>query len=73
MPVVNRILEEHNEGNILIVWHAAVGQVYVGHVLGIPSSRARTIQLDNGGVTVGRLDGSKVELLTISGRDVSVP
>lgn len=70
VPAVERILEKHSEGNVLIVWHAAVGQVYVGHLLGIPPARARTITLDNGGVTVGRLDGTSVKLLSICGHEI---
>lgn len=66
VPAVDRLLQQHLEGDVLIVWHAAVGQVFVGHLLGIPSHRAREVQLDNGGVTVARLQGAKAELETVN-------
>ena len=57
LPAVNCLLEKHTDGNILIVWHAAVGQVYLGHLLGLPHRRARELHVDNGGVSVVRLVG----------------
>ncbi len=36
VPAVEKILAEYSAGNILIVWHAAVGQVFLGHVLNLP-------------------------------------
>jgi broad specificity phosphatase PhoE len=66
IPAVQSILDKHAAGNGLIVWHAAVGQVYVGELLGLPAARARDIEWHTGGVTIVDVNQPRPKLLTLN-------
>lgn len=52
LPAVERLLAQDADGDTLIVWHSAVGQVYLGELLGLQASAARGLRLDNGGISL---------------------
>lgn len=51
-PVFAELIERHDGGAIGVVSHHAVCRVWLAGLLGLPPSRARTITLDNGGISI---------------------
>lgn len=49
---MEQILAAHDGESILVVTHHIVGRVYLASLLGLPSSKARLVSLDNCGVSV---------------------
>ena len=66
VPAIQRLIREHNEGNLIVVTHNIVARVYVAHVIGTPVARARTIRQDNGGITIVSIHDGKESLVTLN-------
>jgi broad specificity phosphatase PhoE len=66
---LERIIEEHEGENILIVTHGGVIGQIIGEILGIPQGRKVPVRLDNCSLTVIKVDGNRRALLAIN--DVS--
>ena len=66
VPAVERLIRDQPTGNLVIVTHNVVARVIVAHVCGVPIAKARTIRLDNGGITIVSIADGTENLLTLN-------
>jgi broad specificity phosphatase PhoE len=52
------LLEQHHEGNILVVAHNGVNRFYLAYKLGMPVKNYRKLVIDNSSVTLFQLDAA---------------
>lgn len=65
-PVIDRLLDEHDGGAILVVTHHVVGRTYLAGVLGLGPDRARLVSLDNCGISIVEVLGERKALVTLN-------
>jgi broad specificity phosphatase PhoE len=65
-PAIDRLLELHEGGAILVVTHHIVGRTYLAGVLGLGPDRARQISLDNCGISLVQCQGGRKTLATLN-------
>src|SRR5262249_16819688 len=53
-------------GHLAIVTHNIVGRVYIAHVTGMPTGKARDIQLDNTSISIVEVAQATPKLLTLN-------
>ena len=66
VPAIQRLVREHPEGNMLVVTHNVVARVIVARVTGTAIAKARTIRLDNAGITILSIADGTEKLLTLN-------
>jgi broad specificity phosphatase PhoE len=66
VPAIQRLIREHPGGNLLVVTHNVVARVIVAQVTGTAIAKARSIRLDNAGITIISIAGGKEKLLTLN-------
>ena len=66
VPAVQRLICDFPTGNLLVVTHNVVARVIVSHILRIPISQARSIRLDNAGISIVSVADGKEKLLTLN-------
>ncbi len=66
VPAMAGLFDRHPRGDFVVVWHNTVGRVYLAHLLGLGSSRAKRVVLSNGGISVLRRRHGQIEPLTIN-------
>jgi phosphoserine phosphatase len=63
---IDQILEESLGESVLVVTHHVVGRTYLAGVLGLGPERARTIRLDNCGISMVVAEGERKSLVTLN-------
>jgi broad specificity phosphatase PhoE len=65
-PVIDRLVEEHLGGTVLVVTHHVVGRTYLAGILGLGPERGRKISLDNCGISIVETQGERKSLVTLN-------
>jgi broad specificity phosphatase PhoE len=66
VPAVQRLIRDFPTGDLVVVTHNVVARVIVAYILKIPIAQARSIRLDNAGITIVSVAGGKEKLLTLN-------
>ncbi len=66
IPAIERVVREHPAGDLLVVTHNVVARVVLARLLGLPTRMARTIRLDNGGVSLIAVDKEPYQVVTVN-------
>ncbi len=66
VPSIQRMIRDNPQGNLVVVTHNVVARVIVAHVFGVPIAKARTIRLDNAGITIVSIADGKEKLVTLN-------
>jgi broad specificity phosphatase PhoE len=66
VPAIQRLIPQYPEGNLAVVTHNVVARVFVAHLSGTAIAKARTIRLDNAGITIVSIADGKMKLLTLN-------
>jgi broad specificity phosphatase PhoE len=66
IPALQRLIRTQPAGNLIVVTHNVVARVIVAHVTGIAIAKARSIRLDNAGITIIAITESSEKLLTLN-------
>jgi broad specificity phosphatase PhoE len=65
-PALRQLMRAHIGERIVVVGHNVVNRVLVAHVLGVPPRHVRRVSHDNCGVSILRIRGEEVRLLTLN-------
>jgi broad specificity phosphatase PhoE len=66
VPAIRRLIREHPVGNLVVVTHNVVARVIVAQWTGTAIAKARTIRLDNAGITIVSIADEKENLVTLN-------
>jgi broad specificity phosphatase PhoE len=66
LPALRRLLDEHPRGDVAVITHNIVARVWVADLAGLPLGQARSIRLDNGGISVVSVAPDRATLVTLN-------
>ncbi len=66
VPAMRRLMEQNLGRQIVVVTHNVVNRMFWAHLLGLSVREARSLSQENCGISVVRLRGGKMKLLTMN-------
>jgi broad specificity phosphatase PhoE len=66
VSAIEQAVREHPTGDLLIVTHNVVARVVLARLLGLPTRLARTIRMDNGGISLIAVDKEPYQVVTVN-------
>ncbi len=66
VPAIERLARDHPADDLVVVTHNVVARVFLARLLGLPTRLARTIRLDNGGISLIAVEKEPFQVVTVN-------